>query len=157
MDKPYFVIKPYKKDRKLERYMEKVRRDLSKFFGIKAILPRVFFIDSRKLYDQLLQIKTESWLVGKADGHNIFIFDKKNMTKYSQNNYKDRFWKVLKHEYSHIIFMTACRTTAPAWLNDGLACYLANQINYKPDVEKALTVLNYYIKFDKFIYQVGYF
>jgi len=155
MRKPYFTIQSCKSDKKLERFIESVRRDLSKFFMIKLKWPCIFFVDSRKLYDELKQSKSKEWMVGNANGNNIFIFDIKNMEKYSPSH-KGAFWKVLKHEYVHIATSKFGCGIYPRWLHEGLACYLAGQTPFKPDLKTALEVLNYK-KFNENVYKVGYF
>ncbi|MFH1428098.1 MAG: hypothetical protein ABIG60_06285, partial [Patescibacteria group bacterium] len=45
----------------------------------------------------------------------------------------------------------------PKWLNEGLCCYLADQVKKKPTKKEALRVFDYYQKTDWRIYDIGYF
>ena len=156
MRKPYFTIQACKSDKKLEKFIESTRRDLSKFFMIELKWPCIFFVDSRKLYDELRQSKSKEWMVGGADNNDIFIFDEKNMEKYSPSH-KGRFWGILRHEYAHAATFQFGSGIYPRWLHEGLACYLADQTNFKPDLKIAFKIFNYRGKTDKYSYQVGYF
>jgi len=152
----YFDISPANKNLKLEKFLSKTEKDLAKFFGIKIDKPKIFFVNSRKDMDKIWSEKTEDWFSGWAVNSNIFILHPEKFNKESSHKKID-FWKTLKHEYVHLYFtkLTGCRY--PKWLNEGLACYLADQVKVKIGVDKSVRVFSYFKKYDSMIYFTGYF
>lgn len=157
MTNHFFKIQYIKDDKRLNNFLKKSQKELSVFFGIKIYFPSVFFITSRKQYDDIWKTKSKDWMVGGANGRNIFILDPEIYTKESSHKDPNDFWLVLKHEYCHIAFRQYCGHNIPKWLNEGLANYLAGQVKKKPTKEEALRVFDYYRKIDWRIYDIGYF
>lgn len=102
-------------------------------------------------------MKSQKWMVGGANGNNIFILDPKIYTKESDHKNINHFYETLAHEYAHIAIREFCGHNKPKWLNEGLSCYLAKQEKTIPPKENLLKIFNYYEKSDKDIYNVGYF
>jgi len=153
----YFEADLTKTNKKIEGFLISVRKELNSFFGIKMWQPFVILVNSRKDIDRMHGRKTEDWLVGWTSGCNIFILKPKVFTKESSHKDREYFWKVLKHEYCHLYFKQMTSIDYPAWLNEGLACYLAKQKKTPPSNKEALEIFKYYKKLDKNIYRIGYF
>ena len=157
MTNHFFKIQDIKDNKKLNNFLKKSQKELSDFFGIKIRFPSIFFINSRKQYNDIWKTKSKDWMVGGANGRNVFILDPKIYTKESSHKDPNDFWLVLKHEYCHIAFRQYCGHSIPKWLNEGLANYLASQVKKKPTKKEALRVFDYYQKLDWRIYNIGYF
>ncbi len=157
MTNNFFTIQDIKDSEKFERFLKKTQKELSGFFGIDIGFPSVFFIQSRKQYDDIQKKKSQNWMVGWANSNYIFILNPKIYTKESDHKDEKSFWKVLKHEYCHMAFSQLCKYNKPAWLNEGLACYFADQVKENLTKEDALKVFEYYAKADSKIYGIGYF
>lgn len=155
--KNYFFRLKEVNNNELNSFIKKTQRELSDFFGIQVFFPNIFFIQSRKQFDDIWKMKSKKWMSGGADGRNIFILDPSIYTKESDHKNLEHFWKTLKHEYCHLYYRKITGTGFPKWLNEGLANYLANQIKKEPTKEKALEVFDYYNKSDWQIYDIGYF
>ena len=155
----FFKLQDVKDIKKLNSFLKKSQKELSHFFGTEIYFPSVFFINSRKQYDDVWKMKSKNWMVGGADGRNIFILNPEVYTKESSHKNQSDFWLVLKHEYCHIAIKQFYKqeNNKPKWLNEGLCCYLANQIKKTPAKKEALKVFGYYLKADWQIYTVGYF
>ncbi|MBU2472693.1 MAG: hypothetical protein ABII95_00155 [Patescibacteria group bacterium] len=146
-----------KEDKEIIEFLKSFQKELSGFFGINVELPMVSFINSRKEIDKIWGRKTEEWFVAWAKDNNIFILNPKIYTKESSHKNIEHFWKVLKHEYSHLYYKEITNNGRPKWLNEGLACYLANQVKEKPTKKESLKIFEYYQKGDWLVYRVGYF
>lgn len=155
----FFKLQDVKDDERLNSFLKKSQKELSDFFGIEIYFPSVFFINSRKQYDDVWKTKSKNWMVGGADSRNIFILDSEVYTRESSHKDPKDFWLVLKHEYCHIAIRQFYKQdhNRPKWLNEGLCCYLANQVKRTPTKKEALKVFNYYSKADWRIYAIGYF
>lgn len=153
----FFKISTIKQPEKLADMIKKANKKLSDFFNLDLNLPSVFFVQSRKQFDELRQTKTEDWMVGFAEGGNIFILDPDEYTKESSHTDIKGFYKTLSHECAHIAIKKFCGHSNPKWLNEGLACYLAKQEKTAPSKEALLKVFDYQQKPNKEIYGVGYF
>ena len=157
MEQSCFKIHSVKDNKKLIKFLNSTRKELEKFFNIKIRPVSVFLLDSRDQIDQIRQEKTESWLVGWTRGNSIFILNPQKFAKESSHKDTKDFWRVLKHEYTHIAIKKFCGHDKPRWLHEGLCCYLAKQIKRKPTKNEALKVFKYYQKGDSQIYTIGYF
>ena len=127
------------------------------WFGVEVVIPNIILLKNRSEIDQAFGAKTEAWLVGWARENTIFILHPDFFTQESSHTNPDYFWKVLKHEYCHLFFIGATGTNLPKWLNEGLACYLAEQVKSAPSPEEALDIVSYFQKNDSRIYSIGYF
>lgn len=130
---------------------------MEKFWGYQAKKdPIIFILDSRKDIDKIRSKKTDKKLVGWfwQDRH-IFILKKSKFTKESVFP-ESYFNNVLKHELSHFFFYQITKSSSPAWLNEGLACYLSAQ-NYKDTVsdEEINKLINCYYDFDRSLFKAS--
>lgn len=144
-------------NKKLENFINSTQKELESFFHIKMEPVDVFLIDSRKDIDRIWRKKTEKWLTAWTKNNNIFILNPKNYTRESDHKDIKHFWQTLKHECSHLYFKQLTQANYPKWLNEGLACYLANQVKKELTQKEALKVFDYYSKIDWQIYSIGYF
>jgi spermidine/putrescine-binding protein len=111
----------------------------------------------RQDIDAVYGKKTPDWLVGFTHKNTIFILNSKFYTKESSHKSLKDFWKTLKHEYCHLYYKKLTGNTYPDWLNEGLACYLANQKKSKPELHEALSILEDKNQGKYDVYKVGYF
>jgi len=139
MQKAIFEIKTVK-NKSIEEAIQKAQKDLSKFFGLSFSLPRVFLVDSQEQMNVLYQRDLGENSVGSCDGENIFIL--KGLLKENP----DRFLKVLKHEYVHMVSREFCDVyrIKPTWIKEGIACYLAEQDMKIPSRKTALKISSSY-------------
>lgn len=159
MTNHFFKLQDVKDSKKLNSFLKKSQKELSSFFGVEIYFPSVFFINSRKQYDDVWKIRSKNWMVGGADGRKIFILDPEVYTIESDHEDIRHFWQTLKHEYCHIAIRQFYKqeNNKPKWLNEGLCCYLASQVKRMPTKKEALKVFDYYSKADWRIYAIGYF
>lgn len=153
----YFSIFLIKNNEKISKILETDRKKFGCFFDMEFKYPNIFFINSRKQFDKLWQMKSQNWMVGGANGNNIFILDPKIYTKESDHKNINHFYQTITHEYAHIAIRKFCGHNKPKWLNEGLSCYLSNQKKITPPNEKLLQIFDYFNKSDKEIYNIGYF
>lgn len=143
------------KPRKRNPLLTKYSKEVSDFFELSESRINVHLIQSRKEYNELWGDKTEDWMVGFTRGRTVFIFDKDKFETES-NHPKSDFEKVLKHEIAHIYYRQLKQNSAPAWLNEGIACYVAKQ-NKKPPENKITikTLEKYHNNGGSEIYSIG--
>jgi len=148
------------KVRKLPSFVQHLSRnktELDRFFGIKLPVPQVFLIQSRYQIDKIWKRKTESGNVGWAKGGAIYILSPENYVRESDRKNMSTYWKVLKHEHAHIYQSYVAGGWLPRWLSEGLACWLAGQTKNKPDLQIALSVIQYHVQGGAGVYQAGYY
>jgi hypothetical protein len=121
------------KPRKQNPLVAKYSKEVSDFFGIPETRVNVFLIQSREEYDRIAEEKSENWMVGFTRSNTVFILDRDKFESES-NHPKSDFEPVLKHEIAHIYYRKLKHNGAPAWLNEGTACFVAGQ-NKKPPTE----------------------
>jgi len=133
-------------------------RDLENFWGLKIkFKPILFLLKSRNEIDFIREQKTDNRLVGWFWREKfIFILDPDKFETESAFQKQD-FQKILKHELSHFFFLQATGGTTPAWLNEGLACYLAGQ-KYQEvvDRDKIGKLVSCYYQFDRLLFAHSY-
>lgn len=148
------TVKVCSKNKKLDDFLKKTKKELDLFFDSVVSEPAVFLLDSRKELDVIWKQKTERWVVGGTKYGAIFILNPDHYVKESDHKNKNDFWKTLKHEYCHIYFRSITSNTRPLWLHEGLATYLAEQ---KKTCDNPLDIFCYFDKQGKGLYDVGYF
>lgn len=154
----HFEIRPIKFNKELNKFLLKIKKDLGSFFKIKIKDPKIFLLNSREGIDAVCGRRTEDWFVGWTNNNNsIFILEESVFPKESSHKDKRYFWKVLKHEYCHLYFRQLTKNHYPIWLNEGLACFLAEQEKEGISKKQALKVFDYYDKGGKGVYGVSYF
>jgi len=151
-----FGLNPVKPNKRIFKFLESTQKELKSFFGVTIENPFVFFIESRRDMDRIIGRKTKQWESGWAENNSIFILNPKIYTKESSHKDIEHFWQVLKHEYCHLYFTKITGGSLPKWLNEGLACYMADQVKKVPTKKKLLKVFDYYSKSDSRIYSIGY-
>ena len=152
----YYIIKLVKNYPALNKFLSETEKKLSDFFGINIEKPSIFFLNSRKDIDKILGKKTEDWFSAWVKNGNIYILNHKIYTKESNHNIK-HFWQTIKHEYCHLYFQQLTGTNYPKWLNEGLACYFAEQAKKIPTQGTLMKIFDYFQKSDWQIYSVAYF
>ncbi len=103
------------------------------FFGFELTKKyNVHIIYKREEMDKVLGgIKSESWLVGTTTREGeIYIFSPSVFEKISCHP-ATNFDSILTHELAHIFTNEIIKTHRPAWLNEGLAGYIAGQCKKK--------------------------
>lgn len=125
------------KRNRIANLVEKHIKTLENFWGVNLKKePIIILLDSRKEIDLIRKNITDSKLVGWFwRERNIFILDPSKFETESLFQKKD-FEKILLHELSHLFFYQIAKTSCPAWLNEGLACYLAGQKTEKDKYTK---------------------
>jgi hypothetical protein len=118
--------------------------------------PIIFVLNSREEINNIRNEKTDKKLVAWfwKDKY-IYILNKPKFIKESVWP-KSFFNTVLKHELSHFFFYQITKNSSPAWLNEGLACYLSNQ-KYKEKIEKKeiKKLLSCYYDFDRSLFNIS--
>jgi hypothetical protein len=146
------------KDNFLEEVYKNAMFDLNIFFELKWIYfcPRIIIIDDRKTFDELMQKKTERWVVGWSENRNVFLLNKEKMEKESSHKkYSEKAYEALiKHELTHSFFnvVSGYAKNAPKWLTEGIAIYLSKQNQFKKRPIKLKNFLEYYYKSDSGMY-----
>jgi len=155
-----FDVEISKNHRDIGNFLKATQGEFTDFFGIQAPMPSCFLIDSRKQFDEIWGKKTEDWQVAWVSDNNIFILKPEKFLEESSHNNQDNFWKILKHEYSHIYYRKLSGgINKPKWLNEGLAKYLAGQKAEEISLEDALDVTELHDDpgANKMIFPVGLF
>lgn len=138
-------------DAKSEKLVQSINEALSQnfqrildFWGIEKLAAHVNIKiysemdDWIKFYEEKASSKYQDYVVGCADGPNIYVlaFDEYKKTQQHKNDSLEDFQKVMIHEFVHI-----CHTQLiTGWdkysfiMGEGLATYLAGQ-RYNPDVK----------------------
>lgn len=132
-----FKIK-YFEDDFIDLNYQKALDELNVFFGFGWIhnTPKIFIIDNRKQFDQILGYKTESWLVGYASNRLVYLLNRKNFKTESNHKYSDKkYIALLKHELCHLFFNKISKEThKPKWLNEGISLFLSGQNKLKKNI-----------------------
>lgn len=132
--------------------------ELEKIFGFKLKQePNITIVQSRKEIDEIKGYKTEAWVVAFVQEGKIYILDKNKMVTEAEQHTKNDFDKILKHEITHLFFVQLTGDYRPRWLNEGVACYFAEQEKSKPKEENIYRLQDYFDNGDKFMYSLGYF
>jgi hypothetical protein len=125
---PILTIEKFNNKKSTQALWNKYIKDLEIFWKFKIKYePLLFLLKSRRDIDHIRKEKTDNRLVGWFWREKfLFILDPEKFETESVFQKKD-FQKILKHELSHFFFLQATGGTLPSWLNEGLACYLAEQ------------------------------
>ena len=150
------------KNKFIEDCHKESMKELDNFFELnwKFNTPKIFLLKKREDIDILRDGKTEGWLVAWANNRNIFLLEKNQTGKESDEKYSpERYKALIKHEICHLfIDIVARNKKTPVWLNEGLCIFLSGQLKFKNRPEKFSEFLEYYDKSEKSVYrQSGYF
>ena len=108
-------------NQEINRYIE----SLIKTFNIK-IEPRITICNSREEFNKYLCEETPEWKIGCTEGREVIILSKEII----ENERKNNFLKILKHEIAHI-FIHKSFGKGPRWFDEGLASLLAGQNKFE--------------------------
>jgi len=144
-------------DAVLEKLYLKAFEELKEFFEFRweKNIPKLIVVDDREIIDALYGKPTENWMVAWAqDTRNIFILSRESYEKYSSHKYSEtEFYRVIKHELSHMFYKLITFTDRPRWLNEGIGIYLAGQIDGVAPIKEFKVFLNYFDKTDPATYK----
>lgn len=146
---------------KVKDFYDKAMKELIQFYGINWIdnTPVIHVVDSRKDYNIMAGHSTEDWEVGKAyDDNKLLLLSPNSYEKESTHKYTDNeYYSLIKHELSHLFFNIFSKSGEPAWLNEGFAIYVSDQLSRKERPKVFKNFLKYYSYEDKDIYEeVGF-
>jgi hypothetical protein len=146
---------PFKIETHKDRFLDKIYREsmtsLNKFYGInwKHHLPALIIVKDRKAIDSLRGEKTERWIVGWANGRNIFILNRNNMERESAHNEytPEAYAALIKHELSHAFYeILSGGKNRPIWLCEGTAIFTSGQNRFKKRPDKFSKFLKFHDK-----------
>jgi hypothetical protein len=144
--------------RKIKAIIHKQCKELENFWEIKLkIEPILFLLKSRKEIDAIRRQKTDNKLVGWFWRDKfLFLLSPERFNKESTFQEKD-FNTILKHELSHLFFLRATGGSLPAWMNEGMACYLAGQ-KYQEKITKSIVenLINCHYTFDRSLFALSF-
>lgn len=113
---------------------------VSEIFGKTLDDFNILVAKNREGYNKFVNKKTPPWMVGsKIDNKTIVVLDPKVWEKDSPMHNPDEFDSLLKHEIAHLfIDQEANYKPVPRWIHEGLAQYVANQVDKKDLFEKSI-------------------
>lgn len=125
-----------RQDEKLEQVYEKAMKELSDFFGMDWTQnpPQIFIVDSREMINKLKGHETNSWVVGWAEGRNIFLLANEKMATESSHKQRsdEQYAALLKHELCHAFIFAVIRDyTGIRWLEEGIAICVSGQNKFQ--------------------------
>ena len=121
------------------------------FYGIdwSKNRPNVYLLNSRKMIDKVYGKETQDWMVGWSDGRNVYLLDRENYEKESKHKYSDdEYFKLLKHELTHLFYKILTFSDKPRWLSEGVSVYTSGQIEDHKKLGEFNKFLDYYDKWD---------
>src|SRR3989338_1987850 len=98
----------------LERVLQKNKKELASFFRTSFKRPNIIFLRSRAEIDAIWKRKTEPWMSAWANNGTIYILHPTVYAKES-NHTVEHFWKTMKHEYCHLLFVKKTGINYPKW------------------------------------------
>lgn len=134
---------------KVANFYDQAIKELSKFYGIRwsGSIPKIYLVPDRKTFDNLKGYKTENWVVGSTlNSRDIFYvlapdkYEAESNHKYSD----DEYFRLIKHELSHLFQKQLFDSYKPIWLTEGLAVYTSGQLMLKRKPEKFTNFLNFF-------------
>lgn len=122
--------------------------ELEQLFDIK--LENILILSLSK--SEFSKIELRDWVVGFTIPWRSLIVV---INQDEMNRSYDDWLKVIVHEMSHLYYQAKLKTSEPTWLNEGIACHVAEQ--QKPLIDVSLKdLITYFKSNDKSIYQIGY-
>jgi hypothetical protein len=145
----------------LEKLYNQALEELKEFFQFRweKNTPKLIVVDDRDTINALYGKPTENWMVAWAeDTRNIFILSRENYENYSSHKYsEDEYYKLIKHELSHMFYKLITFTDKPRWLNEGIGTYLSGQLDNTTLIQEFKVFLKYFDKTDAELYkEAGY-
>jgi len=128
---------------------QKIMSELGDFFGVKWIenQPKIIIVDSRETFDEVMNKKTEKWLIGHASNRTIYVLDGSKFKTEADREYnEEKYLALIKHELSHLFIEILNQPYIPLWLNEGIAIYIAGQNKSRKNIP---TEFKNFLKFSK--------
>lgn len=146
----------FREDEFIKKGYEKAMKELNDFFEInwQRNKPKIFLMADRKTIDEHRQAKTEKWNTGYVSNNDLFILAPENYNKESTHNFSEKeYFSLIKHELAHLFELVLSKNKKmPDWIWEGLALYLAGQVNDNKKPPKLSNFLDYYDKSGKGVY-----
>lgn len=138
-------------NKKVEEFYEKAVDELEGFYGIgwNQNPPKIYLVPDRKTFNALYNKETEAWVVGSTmSSHNVFyVLSPESYEKESNHKYSDdEYFRLIKHELSHLYSKTLFDSYKPIWFNEGIAIYTSGQNIVKKKPKKFSQFLDFYDK-----------
>lgn len=136
---------------KVIEFYEKAVKGLEAFYkiGWNQNTPKIFLVPDRKTFNDLYEKETESWVVGSTmSSKNIFYvlapesYESESNHKYSD----DEYFRLIKHELSHLYSKILFDSYKPIWFNEGIAIYTSGQNAVKSKPKEFSKFLEFYDK-----------
>lgn len=141
---------------KVKDFYNKAMKELIDFYAINWIenTPVIYLVDGRESFDIISGYKTEDWVVGRALSYNkLLLLSPESYEKESRHKYSDKeYYSLLKHELSHLFYITFSKWKGPIWLDEGFAIYTSNQLSTKERPKEFKNFLKYYSYEDEKVY-----
>ncbi len=141
----------------LEKLYNQALEELREFFQFRweKNTPKLIVVEDRNTINAVYGKPTENWMVAWAeDTRNIFILSRENYEKYSSHKYsEDEFYKLIKHELSHMFYKLITFTDKPRWVNEGISTYISGQLDSTKPIQEFKVFLNYFDKTDAELYK----
>jgi len=150
------------KDDFLEKIYTDSMKSLNEFYEINWVhhLPTVITVDDRETINVFKGKKTEGWLVGWANGSQVYVLNKDNFEKESSHKYNlDEYSALVKHELSHCFYSILSNYNHfPSWLTEGDAIHTSGQNKFKKKPKKFSEFLDFHYHGGSGIYkESGFF
>lgn len=101
---------------------------VANFFGFKIPCVRLILVYTRKEMDFLASRRTPNWLIAYTDSTNKIILFTPAVIEQESSHQSSDFQQTLCHEVVHLFVYNIRRSCEPVWLNEGLACLIADQM-----------------------------
>ena len=140
---------------------DRYNHEVADFFNTEIIEINVKFYETwQELSDKFTDLRKEKnppkWLSGFANDRTVHILSPEVMSARREDSGTTRFKKILKHEIAHF-YVSRLNDDIPAWLNEGISCWLANQ-NKDADINPTVALLKALDhEYGKSTYDVGRF
>jgi len=135
-----------------EELINKTKEKYNNFFGIEINEINLTVVNSREEIDKLKGFETKSRFVGWIGKHdNLFVLSEDKLESES-NHKKEEYEKILKHEIAHLYIHKLTKCRVPVWLHEGLAMYLAGQVNPNITKEESMKALEFFNDNSKEVY-----
>jgi len=137
------------KNIKVANFYDQAIKELNQFYGIRwsGSIPKIYLVPDRKTFDNLKGYKTEDWVVGSTmNSSDIFyVLAPENYETESNHKYSDdEYFRLIKHELSHLFQKQLFDSYKPIWLTEGLAVYTSGQLMVKKKPEKFTNFLGFF-------------
>lgn len=132
-----FKLKKHMDDT-LDNLYSKAINELIEFYKFNWIKnrPKVYVLDTREDINSAYGRETQDWLVGWSDGRSLYLLSRETFEKESKHKYSEEvYFKLIKHELSHLFFRVITGSDKPTWLNEGIATLISGQLGDTTDIE----------------------